>query len=224
VSVSFTFIAETSSGRLSGMSPGSASTVTSRLTCSMTPPSLAPGASSKPISSTHDRGLDRDVHAHAQEVDVDRLAVHRMAAACPEEDRGLGAVEVEVDDLPGVREHATERQHLDLQRHGILAAAVDDAGIWPARRRRRASREPSASRREAGRTVVSPAMGRRRTPSKTRPGANLGRAMGMDPRLVLLAGALHLLMLLLAGVLLVGAARAKPTHPWQGPPPTGRRR
>jgi hypothetical protein len=37
----------------------------------------------------------------------------------------------------------------------------------------------------------------------------------MDPRLVLLAGALHLLMLVLAGVLLVGAARAKPTRPWQ---------
>jgi hypothetical protein len=39
--------------------------------------------------------------------------------------------------------------------------------------------------------------------------------MGMDPQLVLLAGALHLLMLLLAGVLLMGAARAKPTAAWR---------
>jgi hypothetical protein len=45
----------------------------------------------------------------------------------------------------------------------------------------------------------------------------------MDPRLVLLAAALHLLMLVLAGVLLVGAARAKPTLPWQDrqPPDDG---
>jgi hypothetical protein len=43
--------------------------------------------------------------------------------------------------------------------------------------------------------------------------------MGMDPQLVLLAAVLHLLMLVLAGVLLVGAVRAKPTSPWkdQGP-------
>jgi len=34
----------------------------------------------------------------------------------------------------------------------------------------------------------------------------------MDPRLVLLAGALHLLMLLLAGVLLVGRGACEATH------------
>ena len=37
----------------------------------------------------------------------------------------------------------------------------------------------------------------------------------MDPQLVLLAGAMHLVMLALAGVLLFGAARAKPTAAWQ---------
>jgi hypothetical protein len=37
----------------------------------------------------------------------------------------------------------------------------------------------------------------------------------MDPQLVLLAGVLHLLMLVLAGVLLAGAVRAQPTSPWQ---------
>jgi hypothetical protein len=39
--------------------------------------------------------------------------------------------------------------------------------------------------------------------------------MGMDPQLVLLAAAMHLVMLLLAGILLFGAVRAKPTVPWQ---------
>jgi hypothetical protein len=42
--------------------------------------------------------------------------------------------------------------------------------------------------------------------------------MGMDPQLVLLAGVLHLLMLVLAGVLLLGAMRAKPTAAWHEPP------
>jgi hypothetical protein len=43
--------------------------------------------------------------------------------------------------------------------------------------------------------------------------------MGMDPQLVLLAGVLHLLMLVLAGVLMFGMVRAKPTSAWREPPP-----
>ena len=39
--------------------------------------------------------------------------------------------------------------------------------------------------------------------------------MGMDPQLVLLAAAMHLVMLALAGVLLFGMLRAKPTAAWQ---------
>ncbi|MCW3065648.1 MAG: hypothetical protein JWN32_2820 [Solirubrobacterales bacterium] len=41
----------------------------------------------------------------------------------------------------------------------------------------------------------------------------------MDPQLVLLAGVLHLLMLVLACVLLIGAVRAKPAAAWQERPP-----
>jgi hypothetical protein len=42
--------------------------------------------------------------------------------------------------------------------------------------------------------------------------------MGMDPQLVLLAGVLHLVMLVLACVLIVGAARAEPTAAWRDRP------
>ena len=52
VSVSLICIADTSCVIESGMSPGSASMLTSRVSCESTPPSLTPGASSTPTSSS----------------------------------------------------------------------------------------------------------------------------------------------------------------------------
>ena len=67
----------------SGMSVGSASIVSSRVTCSSTPPSLTPGASSAPTQLEHDGRLDRQVEAHAQQVDVDGVAASPGGARAP---------------------------------------------------------------------------------------------------------------------------------------------
>ena len=52
VSVSLICMPETSCVIVSGMSPGSASMLTSRVSWESTPPSLTPGASSAPMSSS----------------------------------------------------------------------------------------------------------------------------------------------------------------------------
>ena len=69
------------------MSFGSASMLTSRVTCSSTPPSMAPGASSPPMSSRVDDRVDGDVEVHAQEVDVHRVPAHRVALGVLEHGR-----------------------------------------------------------------------------------------------------------------------------------------
>ena len=67
----------------SGMSVGSASMLSSRVTCSSTPPSLTPGASSTPVSSSATGGLDLLVEAHLEQVDVHDVARGPGGAAGP---------------------------------------------------------------------------------------------------------------------------------------------
>ena len=79
VSVSPMSSVETSCSSVSGMSPGSASIVSSRVTCSSTPPCLTPGASSMPVSSSTTVDWIASVEADAQQVEVDGRPGHRVA-------------------------------------------------------------------------------------------------------------------------------------------------
>ena len=102
--------------------------MTSRVTCSSTPPSLTPGASSVPSSSIVDLGLDRDVELDLLEVEVDQVALDRMALLLLDHDgRGAGAVELEVDQRAAVGERRARVALGDLEGSRVLAAPVDDA-------------------------------------------------------------------------------------------------
>jgi hypothetical protein len=60
------------------------------------------------------------------------MAVDGMARELLEHDRRPGgAVDAEVDHGAGAREHVPERAVIDLERHRILAASVDNAGNEP---------------------------------------------------------------------------------------------
>ena len=83
VTVSPICSSETSWWMASGMSSGSASIVSSRVTCSSTPPSLTPGASSAPTRSSTTVALIACVEPHPQHVDVDRRAGDRVSARSP---------------------------------------------------------------------------------------------------------------------------------------------
>ena len=72
----------------------------------------------------------------------DRMALELLDAR----PASAGAVDREVDQGAGVRERLAQRPRVDLEGDRVLAAAVDDAGHLPSRRRRRAPREPSGSR------------------------------------------------------------------------------
>ena len=129
VSVSFISRPETSWVIESGMSSGSASMLSSRVSWLSTPPSVTPGDSSPPVQLEHDDGVDRLVHVHAQEVEVDRLAAHRMVLDVLDDHRGrAAAVDLEVEHGAGVGERRAERQRVNCERDRLVAAAVDDAG------------------------------------------------------------------------------------------------
>ena len=114
------------------MSVGSASTVSSRVTCSSTPPSLAPGESSPPTSSSDDRRLDRLVEPNSKQVQVHRRAVDRMTNKVLDDDRGSGAaVDLKLEHRARMLEREAQGALVDLERDRILAAAVDDSGDAP---------------------------------------------------------------------------------------------
>ena len=132
VSVAFISRPETSWVIESGMSSGSASMLSSRVSWLSTPPSETPGDSSPPVQLEHDDGVDRLVHVHAQEVEVDRLAAHRVVLDVLDDHRRRGGVvDLEVEHGAGVRERRAERQRVNCERERLLAAAVDDAGHEP---------------------------------------------------------------------------------------------
>ena len=74
-------------------------------------------------------GLDRAVEAHAQQVDVQRVAAHRMAR----ESLTTTGVDCAPSTLrsstaPACGEGGAQLARLDLERQGLVATAVDDAG------------------------------------------------------------------------------------------------
>ena len=77
----------------------------------------------------HDRGVDRLVHVHAEEVHVHDLAAHRMALEVLDQHRGgLAAVDADVEDRAGVRERVAQDARVDGEVRRLAVAAVDDAG------------------------------------------------------------------------------------------------
>ena len=103
--------------------------LSSRVSWLSTPPSVTPGASSRARELEHDDRVDRLVHVHAQEVEVDRLAAHRVVLDVLDDHRGRrGAVDREVEHGAGVRERGAQRERIDRERQRLVAAAVDDAG------------------------------------------------------------------------------------------------
>ena len=70
---------ETSAGMLSGIAVGSASIVIWWVTCSSTPPSFTPGASSVPEQLDRDLRLDRLVELHLEQVEVEQPATDGIA-------------------------------------------------------------------------------------------------------------------------------------------------
>ena len=67
----------------SGMSVGSASMLSSRVTCSSTPPSLTPGRLLDALELDADLRLDLLVEADLEQVDVDDLVADGVRAAGP---------------------------------------------------------------------------------------------------------------------------------------------
>jgi hypothetical protein len=90
------------------------------------------GSGVLPYELEPDGGLDGLVQAHAEKIDVNGMAIDRMARELLEHDRGgRVAVDAEIDDGARAGEHVPERAVVDREGNGILAPAVDDAGHEP---------------------------------------------------------------------------------------------
>ena len=132
VSVSFISRPETSWTIESGMSSGSASMLSSRVSWLSTPPSDDAGRLVAALQIEHDDRVDRLVHVDAQEVEVDRLAAHRMVLDVLDDHRGgAAAVDLEIEHGARVGERRAERQRVNREGERLVAAAVDDAGHEP---------------------------------------------------------------------------------------------
>ena len=93
----------------SGMSPGSASMFSSTTPWESTPPCHDAGRDVGADQLERDRGVDRLVHAHAQEVDVQRVAAHGVALdVLDEHGRGAAAVDRHLEDRARVRERVAQ--------------------------------------------------------------------------------------------------------------------
>ena len=90
---------------LSGIAVGSASIVIWWVTCSSTPPSLTPGASSVPEQLDRDLGLDRLVELDLEQVEVDQRRRAPGSRCCSLTTTGVApsAVELEVDQRAAAR-------------------------------------------------------------------------------------------------------------------------
>ena len=81
--VSLISISETSTAIRSGISVGRASTVTSRVTCSSTPPSRDPGGLVGTLELDRDLGLDLLVEPDLEAVEVHDVTANAGGAAVP---------------------------------------------------------------------------------------------------------------------------------------------
>ena len=141
---------ETSTTIWSGMSVGSASMLSSRVTCSSTPPSFTPGDSSPPSSCTRDRGLDLLVEADLEQVDVHELVADRMELLVLDDHRaGLPPTSMSISAEPSASSWRRARASTLKAEFSPSAAAVDDAGheALAAQAAWRASRARGAPRR-----------------------------------------------------------------------------
>ena len=112
--------------------------VTSRATCSSTPPSLTPGNSSAPVSSMTTVEWIACSRRDPQQVDVHRVAGHGVAGELLEHHGRGAAVDAQLDHGAGVRRaRGADRARRPRTKPG-LAAAEMTAGTFPERRRRRA--------------------------------------------------------------------------------------
>ena len=121
---------ETSTVTFSGMSVGSASMLSSRVTCSSTPPSLTPGASSTPMIST-----DSVVSIFSSRRTSSRSmcmtsSAHRVELLILDDHRdGVGAPTLTSNSAAPRVEHLAQLAGVDLEGHRVaVAAAVEDAG------------------------------------------------------------------------------------------------
>ena len=113
----------------SGIAVGRASTFSSRVICSSTPPSLTPGASSMPIELERHDGVDRLVQAHPQQVDVHGLPAHRVALSLLEHDRRrFAAVDAQIEHRARAGERQAQLARVGVEAHRLAAAAVEHAG------------------------------------------------------------------------------------------------
>ena len=154
---------------------------------------------------------------------MDRVAGHRVARDVLDHDRrGRIAADAELEHRAGVRERVSKHAGVDLERDGLLAAAVEDAGQLPVPAQ--ATRGPRArglTRLDGKRcrwAVATTGDGSGRARAASRPCAALGlRAkigfMSAAAQLMLMVGGMHLLGLVCAAVLMLPALRDNPEFP-----------
>ena len=122
-------ISETSWAIDSGIEVGSASTSTSCVTCSSTPPSRTPGADSVPTSSIAHDSVDRHVEADAYQVEVNGLAADRMALLfLQHRRRRRAAVDRDLEHGAARREREAQLARVDRKGDRLAVAAVENAG------------------------------------------------------------------------------------------------
>ena len=134
------------------MSVGSASTFSSRVTCSSTPPSFTPGASSTPSSSSgtvdwifsSSRTLRRSMWSTWPAHGVALLVLHDHGLA-------LAAVDLDVEQRVALGQHGAQPAGVDLERHAVARRLpVDHAGHEPRRAAAGGSRATRARRAAPG--------------------------------------------------------------------------
>ena len=129
--VSFSSRWETSITIESGMSVGSASMLSSRVTWSSTPPWTTPGASSTPVSSTGTSRLDDLLEVHFEQVDVREVAAHGVVLLVLDDHRNGVAAELGVEQSVAGLQGCAKVVLVDAECLRVAAAAVKDAGDVP---------------------------------------------------------------------------------------------
>ena len=124
---------ETSAGIDSGIAVGRAEIVISWVTCSSTPPSLTPGASSVPISSIVTSASIFSSSLTSWQVEVDEVVADGVALLLLEHHRDRRrALDLDVEEGAAVDQDTSRTARAwAWNARASLAAAVDDAGHQP---------------------------------------------------------------------------------------------
>ena len=166
---------DTSATMRSGMSVGSALTFSSRVTCSSTPPSLTPGASSTPsISSATIDSIFSSRRTFSRSR-CSTCSAHRVAVLVLD-DHGLAvaAVDLDVEQRVALGEHPAQAAGVDLERDASPSRSRRSrrargprgaAAGWPASRAPRAGRASAGFSRRPPSAADSSGARRRRAPS-----------------------------------------------------------